>query len=132
MDGKFKDIESGAASGVQNGNKIQRQPRFQARVEPSYTIPIGQSELTVFGAYTHVGKRFSDIQNLQQLPGYDTLDLGVTFAAGPLELQGLVTNVTNTLGLTEGNARIIGTTDGSVIARSIFGRAFQLSALYRF
>lgn len=132
MDGKFKDIESGAASGVQNGNKIQRQPRFQARVEPSYTIPIGQSELTVFGAYTHVGKRFSDIQNLQQLPDYDTLDLGVTFAAGPLELQGLVTNVTNTLGLTEGNARIIGTTDGSVIARSIFGRAFQLSALYRF
>lgn len=132
IDGKFKDIESGAASGVQNGNRIQRQPRFQARLEPSYIIPIGQTDLTLFAAYSHVGERFSDIQNLQQLPGYDTLDLGATFAAGPLELQALVTNATNTLGLTEGNARIVGTTDGSVIARSIFGRAFQLSALYRF
>jgi outer membrane receptor protein involved in Fe transport len=132
MDGKFKDVVGGIASGVQNGFQIQRQPRFQARVDPSYTIPIGQTELTLFGSYAHVGKRFSDIQNLQQLPGYDTVDLGATFKAGPMELQGLVTNVTNSLGLTEGNARIIGTTSGSVIARSIFGRAFQVSALYRF
>lgn len=132
LDGEFKDVTDGVASGVQNGNKIQRQPRVQARVEPSYTIPIGETELTLFGAYSHVGKRFSDIQNLQQLPAYDTLDLGATFAAGPLEVQALVTNVTNTLGLTEGNARIIGTTSGSVIARSIFGRALQLSALYKF
>ncbi|RZK03799.1 MAG: TonB-dependent receptor [Novosphingobium sp.] len=132
MDGEFRDITAGVATGVQNGNQIQRQPRFQARVEPSYTIPLGETTLTLFGAYQHVGKRFSDIQNLQQLPAYDTLDLGATFKAGPLELQGLVTNVTNSLGLTEGNARIIGTTSGSVIARSIFGRAFQLSALYKF
>ena len=88
--------------------------------------------LTLFGSYAHVGKRFSDIQNLQLLPGYDTFDLGATFKAGPLEFQAVVTNLTNTLGLTEGNARIIGTTSGSVIARSIFGRNFQLSALYRF
>ncbi|MFT4026198.1 MAG: TonB-dependent receptor [Novosphingobium sp.] len=132
MDGKFKDVVDGIASGVQNGNQIQRQPRFQARIEPSYTIPIGQTELTLFGSYAHVGKRFSDIQNLQLLPGYDTFDLGATFKAGPLEFQALVSNLTNTLGLTEGNARIIGTTDGSVIARSIFGRNVQLSALYRF
>jgi len=132
MDGKFKDITGGLASGVQNGNQIQRQPRFQARLDPSYTIPIGEASLTLFGSYAHVGKRFSDIQNLQILPGYDTIDLGATFKAGPLELQALVTNVTDSLGLTEGNARIIGTTSGSVIARSIFGRAFQLSALYKF
>lgn len=132
MDGEFKDVVDGIASGVQNGNKVQRQPRFQARIEPSYTIPIGETDLTFFGAYTHIGKRFSDIQNLQVLPAYDTLDLGLTFAAGPMEFQALVTNATNELGLTEGNARIIGTTDGSVIARSIFGRAFQASALFRF
>lgn len=132
FDGKFKDIVAGAASGVQNGNKVQRQPTFQARVQPRYTIDLGDADVTLFGAYTHVGKRFSDIQNLQQLPAYDTLDLGIGVKFDPVEIQLTGTNITNTLGLTEGNARIIGTTDGSVIARSIFGRAFQLSAVYRF
>lgn len=132
FDGKFKDVVSGVASGVQNGNKVQRQPSFQARVQPRYTIDLGDAEVTLFGAYTHVGKRFSDIQNLQELPAYDTLDLGIGFKRDPVEVQLSGTNITNTLGLTEGNARIIGTTDGSVIARSIFGRAFQLSAVYRF
>jgi hypothetical protein len=47
-------------------------------------------------------------------------------------LQVTANNLTNSLGLTEGNARIIGTTGGSVIARSIFGRSFQATAVYRF
>jgi outer membrane receptor protein involved in Fe transport len=132
FDGKFKDITSGIGTGVQNDNKVQRQPRFQGRIEPSYTIPIGTTELTIFGAYAHVGKRFSDIQNLQTLPSYDTFDLGATFKADPIEFQVTGTNLTNALGLTEGNARIIGTTSGSVIARSIFGRAYQASLIYRF
>lgn len=132
FDGEFRDITAGISTGVQNGNKVQRQPRFQGRIEPSYTIPIGATELTIFGAFAHVGKRFSDIQNLQVLPSYDTFDLGATFKADPIEFQVTGTNLTNALGLTEGNARIIGTTSGSVIARSIFGRAYQASLIYRF
>lgn len=50
----------------------------------------------------------------------------------PFELQVTVNNLTNTLALTEGNARIIGTTGGLVIARSNFGRTFQATAVYRF
>jgi hypothetical protein len=41
-------------------------------------------------------------------------------------------NVTTELGLTEGNARIVGTTDAAVIGRSIFGRSYQATAAYRF
>ncbi|WP_207796691.1 TonB-dependent receptor [Sphingomonas oleivorans] len=130
--GRFRDIEDGVASGVQNGNKVQRQPTVQLRAQPSYRIPVGQGDITLFGAYNYVGKRFSDIQNLQRLPSYQTVDLGVTANFDPIELQFTVTNLTDELGLTEGNARIIGTTSGSVIARSIFGRAYQLSARYRF
>ncbi len=129
---RFRNIDAGVANGVQNGYKVPRQPDFQARVSPSYTIPFEGGDFTLFGAYTHVGSRFSDIQNLQKLPSYDTLDLGAAVKIDKFELQFTANNLTNTLALTEGNARIIGTTGGSVIARSNFGRSFQATAVYRF
>ncbi|MBX3595057.1 TonB-dependent receptor [Sphingomonas sp.] len=129
---RFRDIDSGVASGVQNGYKVPRQPDFQARISPSYTVPFDGGDFTLFGAYTHSGSRFSDIQNLQKLPAYDTLDLGAAVKFDKVELQLTATNLTNTLALTEGNARIVGTTGGSVIARSNFGRSFQATAVYRF
>ena len=129
---KFRNIDSGVSSGVQNGFKVPRQPSFQMRISPSYTIPFDGGDATIFGAFTHIGSRYSDIQNQQLLPHYNTLDLGVGATFGQLELQVTGNNLTNTLGLTEGNARIIGSTSGSVIARSIFGRSFQATAVYRF
>lgn len=62
---RFRDIDAGVANGVQNGFKVPRQPSFQARVGPSYMIPFDGGDLTLFGAYTHVGSRFSDIQNFR-------------------------------------------------------------------
>lgn len=129
---RFRDIDSGVANGVQNGFKVPRQPSFQARVSPSYTVPFDGGDLTLFGAYTHVGARFSDIQNLQKLPAYDTFDLGAAVKLDRIEIQLTANNITNALALTEGNARIIGTTGGAVIARSNFGRTYQATAVYRF
>lgn len=129
---RFRDIDAGVASGVQNGYKVPRQPDFQARIGPAYTIPLQGGDLTLFGAYTHVGSRFSDIQNLQKLPGYDNVDLGAAIKLHPFEVQVTVNNLTNALALTEGNARIVGTTGGAVIARSNFGRTYQATAVYRF
>lgn len=129
---RYRDIDAGVANGVQNGNKVSRQPDFQARIGPSYTIPFDGGEAAIFGAFTHVGSRYSDIQNLQLLPAYNTVDLGASVQFGSLELQVTGTNLNNALGLTEGNARIIGNTSGSVIARSIFGRSVQATAVYRF
>lgn len=129
---RFRDIDAGVANGVQNGYRVPRQPSFQARISPAYTIPFDGGDFTLFGAYTHVGARFSDIQNLQKLPSYDTLDLGAAVKFDQFEIQVAANNLTNTLALTEGNARIIGTTGESVIARSNFGRSFQATAVYRF
>lgn len=129
---RFRNIDAGVSNGVQNGYKVPRQPDFQLRLSPSYTVPLASGDLTLFGAFTHVGSRFSDIQNLQKLPKYSTLDLGASVNFGKFELQLTANNLTNTLALTEGNARIIGTTGGSVIARSNFGRTFQATGVYRF
>jgi outer membrane receptor protein involved in Fe transport len=129
---EYSGIRNGAPTGVQNGNEVARQPSFQARLSPSYSIPLAIGDLTLFAAYTHVGARYSDIQNLQKLPEYDTLDLGVGLKMGAVDLQLTGLNVTDELGLTEGNARIVGTTDAAVIGRSIFGRSYQATAAYRF
>ncbi len=129
---EYTGIHNGAPSGVQNGNEVARQPSFQARLSPSYSIPLAIGDLTLFAAYTHVDARYSDIQNLQKLPEYETLDLGVGLKMGAVDLQVTGMNVTNELGLTEGNARIVGTTDAAVIGRSIFGRSYQATAAYRF
>ncbi|MDY6947070.1 MAG: TonB-dependent receptor [Pseudomonadota bacterium] len=129
---EYSGIRNGAPTGVQNGNEVARQPSFQARLSPSYSIPLAIGDLTLFAAYTHVGARYSDIQNLQKLPEYETLDLGIGLKMGAVDLQVTGLNVTNELGLTEGNARIVGTTDAAVIGRSIFGRSYQATAAYRF
>jgi outer membrane receptor protein involved in Fe transport len=129
---EYTGIHNGAPSGVQNGNEVARQPSFQARLSPSYSIPLAIGDLTLFAAYTHVDARYSDIQNLQKLPEYDTLDLGIGLKMGAVDLQLTGLNVTDELGLTEGNARIVGTTDAAVIGRSIFGRSYQATAAYRF
>lgn len=129
---EYSGIENGAPSGVQNGNEVSRQPSFQARLSPAYTVPFDFGDVTVFAAYTHVGARYSDIQNFQKLLAYDTFDMGISLKLDSLELQLTGANLTNELALTEGNARIIGTTDASVIGRSIFGRSYQATAVYRF
>src|SRR3546814_19535616 len=66
-------------------------------------------DLRLFGTWSHVGKRFSDNENQQLLPSYDTIDVGVVAYIGDnweVRVQG--SNVTDELALTEGNARIVG------------------------
>ena len=52
-----------------------------------------------------------------------------------MDLRLSITNVTNTLGLTEGNPRVAGSGVGTgnvAMARPLFERAIQLSAGYSF
>ena len=81
-----------------------------------------------------MGERFSDVENQQILPKYHTFDAGVLFSLNDkVEIRVAGTNLTNELGLTEGNARIVGAgSGGTVFARPIFGRAWEASILYRF
>lgn len=131
QDSTYKDF-TGTESAT-NGNVVQRQPKFQARMTPSYRIPMSWGDIKLHATYTTIGDRWSDPQNKQLLPGYETIDAGILAAIGEkLELRVTGNNLTNEFGLTEGNARIIGGGGGVVFGRPIFGRSFEASILYRF
>ncbi|MGH8290176.1 MAG: TonB-dependent receptor [Steroidobacteraceae bacterium] len=125
----------GAASFDNDGNILQRQPRLQVRLTPQYTIPMSWGELRVFATVSHIDLRYSDTENTQVLPPYTTLDAGVVADIGTsfeLRLQG--TNLTDELGLTEGNSRTLtsGISTGFEMARPIFGREVQGQLKYLF
>ena len=135
----YTSFSSATVSGVNyTDNILQRQPRLQFRITPAYDIPMQFGSLRFFATYTHVGLRYEDIANQQVLPEYYTLDAGGVAEIGQnfeVRLQG--TNLTNQLGLTEGNARIaLGSGSGIVtnfeMARPIFGRWIILQLRYKF
>jgi len=125
----------GTAAFDNDGNILQRQPRLQVRLTPEYTIPMRWGELKVFATVSHVDMRYSDPQNTQVLPPYTTLDAGLIANLGPhLEARLQGTNLTNELGLTEGNSRDLtaGISTGFEMARPIFGREVQARLKYYF
>jgi hypothetical protein len=135
----YAGYTSATAGGADyTGNILQRQPRLQFRITPAYELPMGWGSLRFFTTYTHVGLRYDDIANQQVLPSYYTLDAGAVAEVGDhfeIRMQG--TNLTNQIGLTEGNARVqIGTGTGIVnnfeMARPIFGREVNLQLRYKF
>lgn len=115
------------------GKLVQRQPKFQYRFSPSYRIPMGDHALRLYGTYSHIGSRWADQANTQYLPAYNTLDVGILAElSDKLEFRVSGSNLTNELGLTEGNSRLIGASSGPINARPIFGRAWEASVNYRF
>jgi outer membrane receptor protein involved in Fe transport len=129
QNGKFKDF------GTNTGNEVNRQPKFQIQVIPSYTFRTDWGKIRVFGTYTHVGDRFADKENTQKLGKYDTVDLGASIDVSErFSIQGTVENVTNKLALTEGNIRQVGAgnTNGFFLGRPIFGRHATITAAYKF
>jgi hypothetical protein len=137
------DVYSGYSSATAGGANytgltLQRQPRLQFRFTPAYDMPMEWGGLRFFATYTQVGLRFSDIANQQILPSYYTLDAGIVSELGDhfeARLQG--SNLTNQLGLTEGNARIAvgqgsGIANSIELARPIFGREINVQLRYKF
>jgi outer membrane receptor protein involved in Fe transport len=117
------------------GKTLQRQPKIQFRFTPQYELPVPWGDLRVFATWTHVGLRYSDIGNTQPLPRYDTLDAGVvTTVATNFEVRLQGSNLTNEIGLTEGNARVTtsGIVNGLEMARPIFGTEVNLQLRYKF
>jgi outer membrane receptor protein involved in Fe transport len=117
------------------GRILQRQPKIQFRFTPEYDLPVPWGDFRVFLTWTHVGLRYSDPGNTQPLPQYDTLDAGIVSTLGSnfeVRLQG--SNLTNTIGLTEGNARVTtsGISNGFEMARPIFGPEGSLQLRYKF
>ncbi|MAW98928.1 MAG: TonB-dependent receptor [Sphingomonas sp.] len=118
----------------QSGNRVQRQPKWQWRLMPTLKPDFGGVKPTIYATLQYYGDRFSDPENQQLLPSFYQLDAGVSVKVmDRIDLRVTGTNLTNEIGLTEGNPRVIGSQGtGAILARPILGRSFTFSAAYSF
>jgi outer membrane receptor protein involved in Fe transport len=131
----FVSPVTGPGCGVIDGRPLQRQPVWHVALTTSYSLPLSWGDLTTFMTYTYVGQHWEDPAALQPLGTFDTLDFGVIAAVGrnwELRVQG--TNLTNELGLTEGNPRIhpAPAARAVILARPLEGREVNIELKYKF
>jgi len=117
-----------------SGNRVQRQPEWQWRVTPTWDFTLASRKASLFTTISYMGDRWSDVQNQQLLPSFVKWDAGAKLEmTSRLSLQATADNITDAIGLTEGNPRALGLqAPGAIFARSILGRSVELSASYRF
>ncbi|MCU7375306.1 TonB-dependent receptor [Paucibacter sp. O1-1] len=118
-----------------SGNRPERTPDRNFTLAPTLFFNDGKGEFTV--AWHYVGDRFADVSNSVRLPAYKTINLSLRYELTPrITLNAAVRNLTNTVGLTEGNPRsgFVQAPAGSdyYYARPILGRNAQLSATMSF
>ncbi|EGM76562.1 outer membrane receptor protein [Rheinheimera sp. A13L] len=117
-------------SPTNEGNRAQRQPKWQVRLTPSYGFePFEDTFASVYGTVSAVSDRYSDNENTVTLPGYTKVDLGVQLElTEQLKTQLSVDNLTDKKGLTEGDPRVTMSNNG----RYILPRSVTLSMTYQF
>ena len=117
--------------GTVTGNQVRRIPETILSITPTYRF--GDSGY-VYLTYFHGGERFADFANNLELPDYQTIDAGVSYNISEnlnVRLQGF--NLTDEIGLTEGNPRGNGTEFGNLFtARPILGRHYRASLTWDF
>jgi outer membrane receptor protein involved in Fe transport len=129
----YTNIENQTVCGSINGNQLARLPKYQVRVTPSDTQIFSWGTLTEQITYENIGERFQDDTSLTPLPSYYDLGAGIIAKVGEQwEFRVLGSNLTNQLGLTEGNARFGGNTVQNNVGfgRSIVGREVNITAKY--
>lgn len=109
-------------------NEIPRVPKLTWSLQPSYRFQLGQVDTRLYATWFGIGRRFQDFTNASVLPSYRTLDVGVHMQLDSnVSLQVLGSNLTDSHGLTEGNARAPGVSGDLVradatVGRPLFGR----------
>lgn len=111
-----------------NGNEAQRQPGWQVRLTPSYELEVGADQyVTFYGTLSAVDDRWGDNANTVVLEGYEKVDLGVIYEPTEnVKLQLAVDNLTDELGITEGDPRNPTSPNG----RYILPRSVKFSVSY--
>jgi len=117
-----------------SGNQVQRQPMWQWRVTPDWSFCLAGHKAALHTTLSYMGDRWSDVQNEQLLPHFYKLDAGATFEVDRrLTIELVADNLTNAIGLTEGNPRTVGPQgSGAIFARPILGRSAEISLRYGF
>ncbi|MDY0745135.1 TonB-dependent receptor [Paucibacter sp. R3-3] len=117
-----------------DGNRPERTPKINYTMSPTFYLPDGKGELSI--SYHRVGQRFADPGNTIVLPAYGTWNLSGRYELTPtLSLLASIQNLTNTVGLTEGNPRSgFSESSGSnyYFARPILGRNANVSLTLSF
>ncbi|GAB4141712.1 MAG: TonB-dependent receptor [Sphingomonadales bacterium] len=119
------------------GNSVQRIAGRVLVVEPRYEFVTNEFNGAVFASIYNVDARFANNGNTVVLPGYTTLGVGLALNWGKVELTVTGDNLTNTIGVTEGNPRtdafaVGGDSNIATFARPIVGRNFRIKLGYRF
>ncbi|MEY2113930.1 MULTISPECIES: TonB-dependent receptor [Rhodanobacter] len=118
------------------GNQLIRVPKLSYRVVPGVNLLDGQLRLQL--SYEHEGERFVDTANSVRLPSYDVLGASARYDVSPaFSVYLYADNLTNSLGLTEGNPRAgeLQSADAGAntfIARPLLGRSYRAAVMYRF
>jgi outer membrane receptor protein involved in Fe transport len=131
----YQDINLVTRCGTINGQQLARLPNFQIRVTPSDTQTFSWGSVTEYVTYEHVGVHYQDNTGLNPLPSYYDLAAGIVTELGDnWEIRMMGSNLTNQVGLTEGNARFGGNTaqNGVNFGRSILGREGSIELKYKF
>ena len=119
-----------------SGNQIRRIPKFISALRLAYQFDRRVGNLKVWGTWGYISDRFVDDANNVTLPGYSKFDAGLMFDVSPrVNVQLVGNNLTNTIGLTEGNPRtgqVVGSTADIYMARPILGANGRLTFSYHF
>jgi iron complex outermembrane recepter protein len=117
-----------------NGNVDPRTPKVLFTTDQAYVLPGNLGR--IYARYHYEGSFYDDIGNGVKIPGYGTVSAGVILnPTNRLSFNASVQNLTNTLGLTEGNPRQGLTQEvinGSFYGRAIPGRNYLLTVQYSF
>ena len=131
----LSDLNTGQAIPGVEGNQIRRFPKMLASFSPTYDVALLGRRGKAYATLFYQSMKFVDSNNSTRLPSYMSLDAGLLLDVNRhLRLQVTGSNLTNEIGLTEGNPRTDplagqGTTD-AIYARPNFGRTLRLSLTY--
>jgi catecholate siderophore receptor len=134
--GKDKDGKDILIPRDYSGNQLLRVPRLALRATPAVTL-FGD-RLRAQADVEHYTKRYADAANTSTLPAYTVVNASVRLKVTEnIQLWAYGDNLTNTIGLTEGNPRAGELTSGQAndllfIGRPILGRNFRFAVDFKF
>ena len=132
----YVDVNGNTLFADYNGQPLQRQPKLRFMLTPSYDFLFDWGDILPYVTYMHAGQRYEDQTGLAPLGSYYTWDFGVVANYGKnWQFRVTGTNLTNQIGLTEGNARVAGVPTGPggvLLARSIEGREVNFQVKFQF
>ncbi len=113
-----------------NGSDVKRIPNLYFVFRPTYEF----KGVKIFGTASYIGQRFSDEINIDILPRFMSFNAGISYKYKSYSILIHAQNLTNSIGLTEGNPRVIENTTGNELrmARPILGRSVIAFLAYQF